>query len=427
MTPEIELDPQIELAEERYTIISKILSEVYKKGQERLSSTEMFDRVFLHPKYGLIAFLLIMWGMFHFTFEASAVFMVMIEELFSWIGGFTSQIPDPFFASLITDGIIGGVGFILIFVPPIFFMYLAISILEDSGYLARAAFVMDRIMVRMGLHGRSFIPLLLGFGCSVPGIMAARTVEGKGNRLTTILVTPLMSCSARLPVYVLIAGAFFPAFQGTIIFLMYILGIVFAILMALVFQRFVFKGESAPFIMELPDYQKPTFHGSFVHMWDRGVLFLKKAGTYLLAGAIILWFITKIGPAGYGVAIEQSYAGIIGSLGAPIFAPLGFDWTIVTALIFGLFAKEVVVESLGVIYAVEGTAAISTSLAAVLTPLSAFAMMVFVLLYTPCIAAVGTVRKETGSWKWTGVSVAYQLILAYLVALVVVLVGGLFL
>ncbi len=421
---EAEMDPQIILAEERYKIISDIVSEVYNKGRKYYSKTDLLDRVFLHPYLGPLIFLVIMWAMFNFTFEASAVFMVIIENIIDWVKGYALLIPNPVISSLLAEGIIGGVGFILTFVPPIFFMYFAISILEDSGYLARAAFVMDRIMVKMGLHGRSFIPLLLGFGCSVPGIMAARTIDGKTNRLTTILVTPLMSCSARLPVYILIAGAFFPMFQGTVVFLMYILGIVFAILVALIFQKVIFKGESSPFIMELPDYQTPTFHGSVIHTWERGVLFLKKAGTYLLAGAILLWFISKMGPAGYGVPIAESYAGVLGNAIAPLFAPLGFDWTIVTALIFGFFAKEVVVEALGIIYSVNGAAAIRLQLLGIMTPVTAFAMMIFVLLYTPCIATIGTIRKETNSWKWTAVSIIYQIGLAYLMAFVVVLIGG---
>jgi ferrous iron transport protein B len=285
---------------------------------------------------------------------------------------------------------------------------------------------MDRIMMRIGLHGRSFIPLLLGFGCSVPAIMAARTVDGKSNRLTTILVSPLMSCAARLPVYVLIAGVFFPDIAGTMVFLMYILGIVMAVLMALIFKKTFLKEESSPLVMELPTYQKPTAHGTFHHAWDRGYLFLRKAGTYLLAGAIILWFLANTGPTGFGVTPEESFVAIIGNLGTFIFMPQGFPWQIVAALIFGLLAKEVVVESLGIIYSVQGEAAIGALLATALSPLSAFALMVFVLLYTPCIATVGTIKAETGSWKWAGFSVAYQLVLAYLVSLLIVLIGGLF-
>ncbi len=419
-------DSQLMLADERYEIIGDILCQVYQPGKEKWVLSDMLDQVFLHRYLGLPIFLLIVWAMFHFTFQASEVFMAMIEVGLSWLGGYTSQIPIPWLASLVTDGIIGGVGFILVFIPPILFMYMSISMLEDSGYLARAAFVMDRIMMKMGLHGRSFIPLLLGFGCSVPAIMAARTVDGEANRLTTILVSPLMSCAARLPVYVLIAGVFFPDIAGTMVFLMYLLGIVMAVIMALIFKNTIFKEQTSPLLMELPMYQVPTLHGTLTHAWERGTIFLKKAGTYLLGGAIFIWFIANIGPAGYGVPVEQSFVAIFGNTIAPLFTPLGFPWQIVTALIFGLLAKEVVVESLGVIFSVQGNAAIAATLSGLLGPVQALALMVFVLLYTPCIATVGAIKKETGSWKWAGFSVLYQVILAYIVALVVVLIGGIF-
>ncbi|MFW9979666.1 MAG: ferrous iron transport protein B [Candidatus Thorarchaeota archaeon] len=419
-------DAQLMLADERYEIIGEILCQVYQPGKSKWVVSDLLDRVFLHRYLGLPIFLLIVWAMFHFTFQVSEVFMVMIEVALAWLSTFTIQIPIPWLASLVTEGIIGGVGFILVFVPPIIFMYMAISMLEDSGYLARAAFVMDRIMMKMGLHGRSFIPLLLGFGCNVPAIMAARTVDGEANRLTTILVSPLMSCAARLPVYVLIAGVFFPDIAGSMVFLMYILGIFMAILMALVFKRTLFKEKTSPLLMELPMYQVPTIHGTITHAWERGVLFLKKAGTYLLGGAIILWFLANLGPAGFGVPIEESYVAIIGNSITPIFGPIGFPWQIVTALLFGLLAKEVVVESLGIIFSVQGEAAIAASMAGLLGPAQALALMVFVLLYTPCIATIGAIRKETGSWKWAGFSVFYQVVLAYIAAFLIVLVGGLF-
>ncbi|MGY5852629.1 MAG: ferrous iron transport protein B [Candidatus Thorarchaeota archaeon] len=419
-------DPQIILADARYEIIGEILCESYEAGAEKWVLSDMLDAVLLHRYLGLPIFLVTVWAMFHFTFEASRVFMAMIEAFFAWVGSYTSQISIPWLASLITDGLIGGVGFIITFLPPILFMYLTISILEDSGYLARAAFVMDKLMMKMGLHGRSFIPLLLGFGCSVPAIMAARTVDGESNRLTTILVSPLMSCAARLPVYVLIAGTFFPAIAGTMVFMMYILGIIMAVVMAWIFKKTIFKEESSPLLMELPMYQRPTAHGTLRHTWDRGLLFLKKAGSYLLVGAIILWFIANFGPTGYvGENIEASFVAILGKTLQPVFGPLGFSWQIVAALVFGLLAKEVVVESLGIILA-PGEVGIGAALAGVISPLSAVALMVFVLLYTPCIAAVGAVRQETGSNKWTAFSVGYQLILAYLSALAVVIIGGLF-
>jgi ferrous iron transport protein B len=421
-----DIDSQILLADERYEIIGNILCEVYEPGEKKWALSDMLDTVLLHRYLGLPVFLVIIWAMFHFTFEASKVFMAMIESFFAWITIYTNQIPIDWIASLISDGLIGGVGFILTFLPPILFMYIAISILEDTGYLARAAFVMDKIMVKMGLHGRSFIPLLLGFGCSVPAIMAARTVDGKSNRLTTILVSPLMSCTARLPVYVLIAGVFFPALAGTMIFLMYILGIVMAVVIALILKKLVFRDESSPLIMELPMYQKPTVHGTFRHAWDRGVLFLRKAGSYLLVGAFILWLLANLGPTGYVSGdVDASFLAILGKSLQPLFAPLGFSWEIVAALLFGLLAKEIVVESLGIMLA-SGGAGIALALETLISPLSAFALMVFVLLYTPCLATLGTIRSETQSWKWTIISVSYQVLLAYLMALLVVTIGILF-
>ena len=417
------IDPQIILADERYEVIGRILCETYEPGQGKWVLSDMLDRVMLHRYLGLPIFLVTMWAMFHFTFEVSLVFMEMITQFFAWIGTYTSQIPNPLLASLLTDGILGGVGFILTFIPPIFFLYLAISILEDTGYLSRAAFVMDRFMMKMGLHGRSFIPLLLGFGCSVAAVMASRTVDGEANRLTTILVSPLMSCAGRLPIYILIAGVFFPSIAGTVVFLMYMLGIVMAVIVAIIFKKTILREESAAMLMELSQYQIPTAHGSFRHMWDRGIMFVKTAGTYLLAGSIVMWMLSSFGPGGLGVPVDESFAAILGRLFEPIFMPLGFSWQIVTGLIFGFLAKEAVIQSLAIVYAIGGVA-LETALLGSITPLTAVALMVFVLLYVPCLATVGAIRRETGSWRWTGFSVVYQLVLAYIVALAVVIIGG---
>ncbi|MHA1613879.1 MAG: ferrous iron transport protein B [Candidatus Thorarchaeota archaeon] len=419
------IDPQLALADERYELIGSILCEVYEPGDAKWVLSDMLDRVLLHKYLGLPIFVVIMWAMFHFTFQISVVFMEMISYFFTWLGTYTSLVQIPWIASLLTDGVLSGVGFILTFVPPIFFLYLAISILEDTGYLSRAAFVMDRLMMKMGLHGRSFIPLLLGFGCSVASVMAARTVDGESNRLTTILVSPLMSCAGRLPIYILIAGVFFPAYAGTIVFLMYMLGIVMAIVVSLIFKKVLFREESSSLLMELSQYQIPTAHGSFRHMWDRGLLFLKTAGTYLMIGSIIMWVLSSFGFAGYGVPVEASFASMLGRIFEPLFLPLGFSWQIVTALIFGVIAKEAVVQTLSIIYAVGGST-LTIALTASISPLSAVALMVFVLLYIPCLATIGAIRKETGSWKWTGFSVIYQFILAYLVALIVIIIGGFF-
>jgi len=419
------IDPQIILANERYEVIGRILCETYVPGKGKWILSDMLDRVLLHRYLGLPIFLVTMWAMFHFTFEISLVFMEMITQFFAWIGTFTSQIPIPLLASLLTNGILGGVGFILTFVPPIFFLYLAISVLEDTGYLSRAAFVMDRFMMKMGLHGRSFIPLLLGFGCSVAAIMATRTVDGESNRLTTILVSPLMSCAGRLPIYILIAGVFFPTFAGTVVFLMYMFGIVMAVIVAIIFKKTILREESSSMLMELSQYQIPTIHGSFRHMWDRGLMFVRTAGTYLLIGSIVMWVLSTFGPAGAGIPIDESFAAILGRLFEPIFVPLGFSWQIVTGLIFGFIAKEAVIQSLAIVYAVGGIG-LETALLGSMTPLSAVALMVFVLLYIPCLATIAAIKKETGSWKWTGFSVAYQLVLAYIVALLVIIIGGLF-
>jgi ferrous iron transport protein B len=418
------INPRVILADERYKLISEILDDVYKPGQKKWLLSDMLDEVFLHKYLGPPVFLLIMWAMFEFTFQVSEVFMAMIEAGFAYLGGLTSQIPIPWVASLVTDGIIGGVGFILVFLPPILFMYFAIALLENSGYLARAAFVMDRLMVKMGLHGKSFIPLLLGFGCAVPAVMASRTIEGKSNRFTTILISPLMSCAARLPVYVLVAGVFFPMISGTVVFSMYMLGIVMAVMMALIFKRTLFRQRASPLLMELPMYQMPTLRDTSIQTWERTMLFLKKAGTYLLAGSIILWFVSSFGPAGFGVPATESFVSILGKVLEPVFRPLGFTWEIVAALVFGMLAKEVVVGFLGVIFAVQGQGGIGAALTSVLSPVSAVAFMIFVLLYTPCIAAIGTIKKETGSTKWAAFSVLYQFMLAYGLALVTVLIGG---
>jgi len=414
-------DPEIILAERRYEVISEILRAALVKGAKKWTMTDMLDKVFLHKALGIPVFIVLMWATFQFTFVVSAPFMSIIEVVIGWIGGLFEAIPNEVLRSFFVDGIFGGLGFVMVFVAPIFFMFFALSILEDSGYLARAAFVMDRLMFKLGLHGRSFIPMLLGFGCNLPAIMATRSIEGEKDRLITILVNPLMSCSARLPVYVLVAGAFWGStmYAGTAIWGMYLLGIVLAILMALFFRRTILKGEPAPFIMELPLYKVPTFHGSVIHMWERGVVFLKKAGTYLLAGAIILWFLSSF-PWG----AEQSYTYMLGHVLEPVFRPLGFDWRLSASLIFAFMAKEIVVEALGVIYAMAGETAIGAALAASITPVSGLAFMAFVLIYVPCLATIGVIKQETGSWKWVGVTVLYELILAYIVGLMIVGVGS---
>jgi len=415
-------DPEIVLADKRYEIISDILETSLVRGRRKWSSSDMLDKVFLDKWLGIPVFLSFMWVLFIFAIETSGVYMTLVEAFMGWLGGLFAGIGNELIASLIVDGIIGGLGGVLVFVPPIFFTFLGISILEDSGYLARAAFVVDRIMYKLGLHGRSFIPMLLGFGCNVPGIMACRSIEGENDRLVTMLVNPLMSCGARLPVYVLVAGAFWSTtVAGGIIWSMYLLGMVLAVVIAFLLRKTLLRGEPAPFIMELPPYRAPTLHGSVVHMWERGILFLKKAGTYLLGAGILVWFLISFP---MGAPIERTYAGMIGHAVEPLLRPLGFDWRIGAALVFGLLAKEVVVEALIIIFAVDSKAAISSVIASAFTPVQGLALMVFVLLYVPCIAVVATVKAETNSWKWTLFGPVYQTVLAWIMAYLVVVLGG---
>jgi ferrous iron transport protein B len=314
---------------------------------------------------------------------------------------------------------------VLVFVPNIFLLFLGIAVLEDCGYMARAAFIMDRLMHKLGLHGRSFVPMLLGFGCNVPAIMATRTLESRRDRMITILVNPLMSCSARLPVYVLFVGVFFAAHQGLVIWSLYLLGVFLAIVMAKLFGRFLFPGETAHFVMELPPYRLPTLRGITTHMWERGWLFLKRAGGIIFAIVVLLWGLSNL-PPGVEYAGKDSLVGIIGSAVAPVLAPAGFgEWEAAVALIFGFLAKEVVVGTMGVLYGTgeEGLAAV---LGNTFTPLSAYAFMVMTLIYIPCMATIAVIKRETNSWRWTGFAVGYSLVLGWVAAVIVYQVGRLF-
>ncbi len=324
--------------------------------------------------------------------------------------------PD-WLVSFLADGVIAGVGSVIIFLPNIFLLFLAIAVLEDTGYMARAAFIMDRIMHRIGLHGKSFIPMLMGFGCNVPAIMATITLESRKDRILTILINPLMSCAARLPVYVLIAGAFFGTYAGHAIFSMYLMGIILAVLMGLLFKKLFFPGLAAPFVMELPPYRIPTLKGIVIHMWERGSMFLKKAGTIIFLGVIAVWLLGSL-PWGVEYASEASLAGALGRFFAPVLKPLGFDWRAAVALIFGFVAKEIVVGTFGTLFHV-GEEGVAAALQQVMTPLSAYAFMAFTLIYIPCLATIGVIKKETGSWGWTLFAVAYGLVLAWVVSFII--------
>jgi len=415
------------MADRRYDVIAAILPQVCTTCTKKMNASDLIDRVVTNRYLGIPIFLALMWGAFELTFSVAAPFTSAINAGIAALGSAVTagMEPGPLF-SFINDGLIGGVGTVLGFVPNIFILLLILAILEDSGYLARAAFVMDRLMYAIGLPGKSFIPMLIGFGCNVPAIMATRTIEDKKDRLITILVNPFISCGARLPVYVLFAGVFFPENAGTVIFGLYVLGIVIAILSAKLFRSTILPGKPAPFLMEMPPYRLPTVKTSLIHMWDRGSMYLRKAGGVILLVAIVVWALASL-PYGVEYGGAESYAGIIGHAIQPFFAPLGFDWKIAVALLFGFMAKEVVVGSLGVLYGVGedglGGALLADPSMGVVT---ALALMVFVLLYLPCMVSMAVIKKETGSWKWTGFSVVYGIVVAYLAAFAVVYIAPFF-
>ncbi len=414
---------ELDIVDRRYAAISSELKEIYSRGASMRSLSDAIDRVTTHKYLGIPIFLSLMWGMFQLTFVAAAPFATAIDSGFMWLASFAAENIQPeWLASLLGEGVIGGVGAVLVFLPNIMVMFLLIAILEASGYLARAAFIMDRVMSRLGLHGKSFIPMLLGFGCNVPAIMATRTIEDERSRIVTILSAPYISCSARLPVYLLLAGIFFPDNAGTVLFLLYLLGIGVAVLSALLFRRTILKGESSPFIMELPPYRMPRLKDVLLQMWERGSMYLRKAGTIILLGAIMVWALASL-PWGVEYGSEASYAGALGHVLEPILAPLGFDWKIAVGLLFGFMAKEIMIAALGVLYGAEEGAGLEEAIAADLSASTAAGLMTFTLLYTPCIAALATIWKETRSVKWTAFSLAYSLAIAYIISFAVTNLG----
>jgi ferrous iron transport protein B len=423
-------DLETALVEKRYAFLAGLVKESIRRRldlMERLDLSDRIDRVLINRFLGIPIFLVMMWLVFQLVFTLGAPLADLIDAFMVWLGeavssGIQQEEGPEWLSSLISDGIIGGVGSVLVFLPNIMLLFLAIAILEASGYMARAAFVMDRLMHVLGLHGKSFIPMLLGFGCNIPGIMATRTLESEKDRILTILINPLMSCSARLPIYVLFSGVFFPHNQVLVIFSLYLLGIILAVLIARVFKGIFFKGEAAPLIMELPPYRLPTIKGALVLMWERSILFLRKAGTIIFLGVVLIWFLAYL-PFGVEYASQQSLIGRLGSVLAPLLEPAGFGfWQAGVALSFGILAKEVVVGTLGTLYGVEEiglTAAIQTQF----TALSAYAFMVMALVYIPCLAAIATIKRET-NWKWTGLAVGYSLVLGWGLAVIIYQIGA---
>jgi len=408
----------------RYGAILGVYREAVDEPREvGPTPSDRLDQVLLHRIWSLPILLGTVAAVFELTYVVGGYPSGWVEQGIVALAGYVAdQMPEGPLQSLLVDGVISGVGGVLVFVPQIFILFAAIALLEDSGYMARAAFVMDRLMHRMRLHGKAFIPMVMGFGCNVPAIMATRTLESSRDRLVTILVAPLMTCSARLPVYALIAGALFGTRAGLAIFSMYVLGIVLAAIVARVLRRHVLRGEEEPFVMELPPYHKPTPKGIAIHTWERGKLFLHKAGTVILAGSVVMWCLGAL-PWGVEVAGPDSYAGQLGKALEPAVRPLGLEWREAVALVSGFVAKEIVVSTMGVLYGVSAEAEDAELGQAIagghLTPLSGYALMAFVLIYSPCIAAVAAVRRETASWKWPLVAVAYLTGLAWVVAFVI--------
>jgi len=417
---------ELELVNRRYENVRCVMSDSCKLAEGSLDPSDMLDKVATNKYLGIPIFLAMMWAAFELTFKAAEPFTIMIDKFFNWLIVFiTENVPNEQLASLLGDGIIGGVGSVLVFVPNIFMLFLIISLLEDSGYLARAAFVMDKVMSKIGLHGKSFIPLLIGFGCSVPAIMACRSIEDNKDRLITILSTPFITCGARFPVYVLFAGAFFVGSESAVVFSMYILSILMAILSAILLRKLIFKGEKSPFILELPPYRMPTIRSALLHMWDRGKMYLKKAGTIIFLGVVIIWVLASF-PPGVEYGSGDSAIGMIGRVIEPVIRPLGFDWKIAVALTLGFVAKEIVVGSLGTLYGTgENEELLQDQLRndPNMTALTSLGVMIFTLIYIPCLATVAIIRKETNSWRWTLFSVVYSVSLAWVITFIIYRVG----
>lgn len=415
-------DMELSISDRRYELVKYIVGRVHRGKRKTASPSDMIDGVLTSRWFGIPIFLLVVWAMFELTFRFASPFVTIIQLGTGAAGDLAMDIvPVGWLASLIGEGVIPGVGGVLSFLPNIFVLFLVISLLEASGYMARAAFVMDKLMYRLGLPGRSFIPMMIGFGCNVPAIMATRTIEDKKDRLITILINPFISCSARLPVFVLLAGAFFGRNAGFVVFLLYLGGIVIAVVSAKLFRETIIKGEPAPFIMELPPYRVPTFRTTFRQTWSRGSEYIKKAGTVILAGSIVIWALASF-PWGVEYGGEESLAADLGKTLEPVIEPLGFDWRIGVSLVFGFIAKEVVIGSLGVLFGEEdGGGGLEDDLRGdeVFTPLSSLSLMVFVLIYTPCLATLAVIRKETRSVKWTAFSVIYSLSLAWTLSFVI--------
>ncbi|WP_200809408.1 ferrous iron transport protein B [Intestinibacillus massiliensis] len=400
-----------------------------------LTTTEKLDRIIINKWLALPIFAFLMFLMFATTFGPVGGFLKDLLEgaINGWLspsveGALTHVGAAPWLVGLICDGVIAGVGGVVSFLPQIVILFFFLSILEDTGYLARIAFIMDTLLRKIGLSGKSFVPMLMGFGCTTPAVMAARTMENEKDRRMTIMLTPFMSCGAKLPVYALFSAALFPDHAGAVTFSLYILGIVVAILAGFLLKKTVFRGVSAGFVLELPPYRMPTFKGTVLNMWEKAKDFITKAGTIIFLMSIIIWLLQNFTPT-FQVAASSadSILGVLGTVIAPVFAPLGFgQWQASVSLLTGLVAKEAVVSTMSVLYGAGSTAALSGVLGQVFSPLAGYSFLVFTLLYMPCMSAFATIRREMGGMKWALGAAAFQTVLAYLVALLIFQAGSLF-
>ena len=440
-------DIESAIANEKYGFISGALAETYRPGdKEEAKTTRIIDSFVTNKLFGFPIFIFLMWLMFEATFSIGAYPMEWIENGVAWLSEIIGNyMPSGPLKDLLIDGILGGVGGVIVFLPNILILYLFISFMEDSGYMARAAFIMDKIMHKIGLHGKSFIPLVMGFGCNVPAIMATRTIESRSSRLITILINPFISCSARIPIYILLVGTFFPQYASLVFIGLYLFGIIVAVITAKLMRRFFFKVDETPFVMELPPYRMPTAKATFRHMWNKAEQYLRKMGGVILVASVIVWFLSyyprpkasyerELTPHEQMEQQSNSYLGKIGQAVTPLVEPLGFNWKVTTSLLSGTAAKELVVSTLGVLYS-ESDADETISLSQKIsqpnpvtgvpdfTPLVALSFMVFVLLYFPCIASVIAVAKEAGSWKWGAFTVLYNTGVAWIVSFLVYQIG----
>ena len=434
-------DRETLIADARYRFIQKVVQIGVQRGQphDALTLSDKIDSIVTNKWLAVPVFLLMMLGMFALTFGplgtwlSDGVDQLINGYLANWVrAGLAAAEVAPWVESLLVDGVISGVGGVLTFLPQIALLFLCLSLLEDSGYMSRAAFIMDRLLRRFGLSGKAFIPMLMGFGCTVPAIMGARTMENEKDRRMTIMLVPFMSCSARLPVYGLISAAFFPRYAGLVVFSLYILGLLCGIVSGVILKKTMFKGEPAAFVLELPPYRLPTLRNCALHVWEKVRGFLVKAGTLILAMSVVLWFLQSFGVSGGLHMVDDAANSILGAIGtwiAPLLAPLGFGtWQAAVALLTGLVAKEAVVSSLALLYGFSTLDAASTIAGALggtfTSPVAAYAFLVFILLYIPCVAAMATMFREMNSVKWTLRSMAWQLCSAWLVSFLVFQIGS---